>query len=200
MASRYVYDRKTLRYRDKRNGRFISKETVANFIDIELDRGFTQLDRALEQVIDGGLGLDEFQVLMFTQIRNLHIQMYAIGAGGRNAIDQRGWGAVGVLIREQYRYARGFLEEINQGNLSERQIRARLGMYANAVWTAFHRGLEESATQAGFTEEKRVRRAGDSCKDCIEYEAMGWQPLGTLPLPGKASICLSNCRCTKIYR
>ena len=35
-----------------------------------------------------------------------------------------------------------------------------------------------------------------NCDDCVGYAAQGWQAEGVLPVPGEASQCLGNCRCT----
>jgi hypothetical protein len=36
--------------------------------------------------------------------------------------------------------------------------------------------------------------------NCIEYYEQGWQPEGTLPVPGEGSECLSNCQCEMLRK
>lgn len=39
-----------------------------------------------------------------------------------------------------------------------------------------------------------------TCKDCKDYEKLGWQPIGSLPLPGQKCRCYDRCRCLVDYR
>jgi len=52
--------------------------------------------------------------------------------------------------------------------------------------------------KAGKTrlERRLLDPQAEHCKECPEYYASGWQPAGTLPVPGEACSCLGNCRCT----
>lgn len=79
------------------------------------------------------------------------------------------------------------------------QVRAQ--MYANSAREAFHRAERVSKEAAGYAEERRVTTAAESCPDCRELAARGWQPIGSLPQPGDGStVCLTNCQCYKEYR
>jgi hypothetical protein len=55
--------------------------------------------------------------------------------------------------------------------------------------------------EQGFKEMKRVaRKDKKTCVDCKGYDAQGWQPIGTLPMPGHGCRCYANCRCHIEYR
>lgn len=47
---------------------------------------------------------------------------------------------------------------------------------------------------------RQTRQDSRVCTDCLYFESFGWQPLGTLPLPGEQCICFDRCRCVVFYR
>lgn len=202
MASRYVYNRANMRYRDTITGRFVSRNDIFSALERRMDVGFNQLDGLLVSALAPNVDFtfEQFQRAFLLEIRNQHVQAFVVGAGGRGNITPAMWGRLGDRIKREYRHARGFIQEIANGSLTENQIRARIGMYANSVWRDFNAGMQEQAEAQGFTEMRRVTRPGESCVDCIRYEALGWQPIGALPLPGNESRCRSNCRCVVRYR
>jgi len=63
-----------------------------------------------------------------------------------------------------------------------------------------------------FGEMERMRRVGmkqmrrranldkKACQDCRGYDNLGWQPIGTLPVPGERCQCHDRCRCVMDYR
>lgn len=62
-------------------------------------------------------------------------------------------------------------------------------------------GAMALATQQGNTQMRRVaRRDKRTCPDCIQYDSMGWVPIGSLPPPGRLCACHDRCRCEVIYQ
>jgi hypothetical protein len=81
-------------------------------------------------------------------------------------------------------------------------VEYRLGNYLAApVYSWYTQGVMSNKQRTGFKEVKRDCRCDKkSCNDCQNWAAMGWQPIGTLPLPGERCQCLFNCRCALDYR
>jgi hypothetical protein len=132
--------------------------------------------------------------------KRAYIAEYALGAGGRGMVTQRGWGSVGGLLGAQYRYLRGFAGEVAAGTLSEAQIADRTTLYLGSAVQAFERaratgydGLSLPAYPADGSMRCRCRcswqidertdrwectwsvRAGDSCDVCLGYGSQ-WAP------------------------
>lgn len=62
-------------------------------------------------------------------------------------------------------------------------------------------GQMAKATELGYQDMRRVAALDDrSCSDCVGWDAMGWQPIGTVPPPGEGCQCLDRCRCIIEYR
>lgn len=55
--------------------------------------------------------------------------------------------------------------------------------------------------EQGFKEMRRVAKEDRrTCADCLNFSVLGWQPIGSLPMPGRKCTCYDRCRCTIEYR
>ena len=81
-------------------------------------------------------------------------------------------------------------------------VEYRLGNYLAApVYSWYTKGQMANAQRTGFREMRRECICDKkTCRDCRAWAADGWQPIGTLPLPGDRCQCLFNCRCSLDYR
>lgn len=72
---------------------------------------------------------------------------------------------------------------------------------ANPAYSFFSLGEYYTKEEQGFKQMRRIaRKDKKTCPDCIEFEKLGWQPLGTLPMPGQKCRCYDRCRCRMDYR
>jgi hypothetical protein len=72
---------------------------------------------------------------------------------------------------------------------------------ANPAYSFFQLGVFLKEKQQGSKEMRRIAILdGRVCVDCKNYDAAGWQPIGSLPMPGKGCRCCDNCRCRIEYR
>ena len=72
---------------------------------------------------------------------------------------------------------------------------------ANPTYSFFNLGTYMVKQDQGYKEMRRVAYHDKKvCEDCKEYDATGWQPIGTLPMPGKGCRCFDHCRCHIEYR
>lgn len=72
---------------------------------------------------------------------------------------------------------------------------------ANPAYSFFELGRFMDKKQQGNKEMRRIAILdGRVCLDCKNYDAAGWQPIGSLPMPGKGCRCCDNCRCRIEYR
>jgi hypothetical protein len=165
----WYWDDSVSQYRDPVTGRFVGISQMQDLRNEYIERQ-KEISASLAQSYrTGEISIYQLENSIKDLIKNTYIDLYAMGAGGRNNLSQRDWGRIGAMLKEQYGqngYLRGFMEQIAAGNLSEAQIAARLNMYINsaneALWKALTRDL-------GF--------------DLPAY-------------PGDGSTeCLTNCRC-----
>jgi hypothetical protein len=160
---------------------------------------------------NGEMTIQEWQDRMVAEIRNAYAEQAILAAGGRAQMTQQFWGAVGGLLRVQYRFLENFAQEIRAGHLSAGQIGARITMYINSARSAFWRIRDFIEKIKGNDQERWIPVGDDkTCGPCAEAGEAGWQPIGTFAQPGSGTVrrepgttqCegLTNCRCTKEYR
>lgn len=116
----------------------------------------------------GRLSLADFERLFKTEVRDLYVAAAWTARGSVEATSQADYGRVGRMLRDQYGYAHDFFQEIERGELSLAQIKARTGLYV----------------------------AGSS--QAIEATGAAQAGLPRLPaIPGDGSTrCRTNCKCT----
>jgi hypothetical protein len=81
-------------------------------------------------------------------------------------------------------------------------VAARVVRYiATPAYSFFNLGQFINRQEQGYRETRRVPRLDDrTCPDCVNYGELGWQPIGTLPMPGRDCRCYDRCRCHMEYR
>jgi hypothetical protein len=155
----------------------------------------SRIDDLATALIDGGISIEDWQNAMVAELKRLHTQAAASGAGAWGDMSQADWGKVGSTLKREYAWLRDFAKAIQDG-LTEAQIRARAKQYANHInlpcW-------ESQTRHSEATHMSRHLNPAEHCDDCVGYAAQDKQPIGTLPMPGDGSQCRSNCKCTVRY-
>ena len=196
----YSWDSRVANYRDA-GGRFVSREKILGLMEQRITHHQDEIGRLARALGDKRISIADWQRGTANQLRLMHTQQAALGRGGWERMTQADWGRVGGNLRGQYKYLDGFAKDIAAGKLSPAQIEARARMYGQSGRAAYWRGARAAKAAAGYTEERRIA-VGDAntCETCDNLEALGWRPLGELPMPGTACEGLTNCRCEMEYR
>lgn len=72
---------------------------------------------------------------------------------------------------------------------------------ANPSFSFFNLGQYYTHQDLGYKEMRRVPKLDSrTCPDCVNFGRLGWQPIGTLPMPGRQCRCYDRCRCSIEYR
>lgn len=204
----YWWDSEIARYREKASGRRLVSEgrIQAAFIELGIDvtsfADETQLNMEVitEKYLEGGIDILEWQRGMRREIKDNIIVGTMVGRGGLDSMTRRDMAIIGGLLVLQFGHLDNMAWEQVAGEITHKQLQARVRMYAGKVRTAYAKGRLEAHKGAGFTEERRILNPAEHCADCIGYAALQWQPIGTLPEPGEASVCRGNCKCGKEFK
>lgn len=197
----YSWSRNEARYRSSTTGRFVARRDVLSLLDTQIngaERRLGELVTALhEQRISPGI----FQEQMRTELRRLHLQNAALGSGGFERLSNREFGRAGQMLRGDYGRMTNLANDIVNGRATLPQALQRVRGYAGTARSNFLAAERDAAQQAAAQrgarmEERRRLGAAEHCADCVRWAGMGWQPLGTLPVPGEQSVCSRNCRCS----
>lgn len=138
MAFQYV--RSVNRYRDSATGRYVSRATVLDYVERIAQAGSDKAAAYAALVANGELSAADFGLRMRAELKQAYIQEYILGRGGRDAMTPSDWGAIGAMLRKEYNLLNGFVADIEAGNLSEAQIRARANLYFMTARQAYERG------------------------------------------------------------
>lgn len=81
-------------------------------------------------------------------------------------------------------------------------VNERMSRYlVTPVYSWYSFGEMERMGRIGMKEMRRIAALDKACcKDCRYYDSLGWQPIGSLPVPGERCQCLDRCRCVMDYR
>lgn len=165
----WVWETRLKRYRNTQTGRFIGVDQMQDLRVEFMDRQKQVMQRYVQNYLDGDITIRRLEINVQDALKQTYIDMYAMGAGGRNNMTQADWGRIGAMLKEQYgqgSYLENLIAQIDRGEISPAQANARLKMYVNSANEALWRG---------HTRE-----------------------LPRLPAyPGDGStVCLTNCQCT----
>ncbi len=165
----WVWEDDLKRYRNTSTGRFIGAKDMQDLRIQFMDQQKASISTLLTRYHDGSIDIFELEQNIKDIIKTTYIDMYAMGAGGRNNITQADWGRIGAMLKEQYGvdgYLKNLMNQLANGEISYAQANARLKMYINSA---------NEALWKGFT------------KDI---------PLDLPAYPGDGStVCLTNCQC-----
>jgi len=155
---------------------------------------------------DGRINLQRYEAEMMRLIKRSHLVNSTLAKGGWDQMTPADYGRVGGYVRRQYEYFRNRVRAIKGGT---QPVDGRLEnvsrQYVRMARRSFSKTLGEEMALRGYDQERRVvSKFADHCRTkqrpgCRDLAALGWRPIGTLPLIGEAQ-CLGGCRCVFHYR
>jgi hypothetical protein len=183
------------RYINLRTGQFVPQTAVSNALQQTIDTQAKTVANLTTQFKNGAVTLAEWRTGMAQSVKVTHLASSALANGGWAQMTQADYGRVGQLVRQQYAYLDRFASDIASGKQKfDGTLDRRAKMYTDAGRQTYESARRAEDRLRGLDEERNIRYDGDSCDGCIEAEAMGWQPVGVIPLPGTRD-CRTNCRC-----
>lgn len=195
MPSRYSWDARKLQYRDAASGRFVRREAVIRAAVETVDSAQKAARAVAERLVAGDINLAEFQIQMRGLIRAQHTLAAGLALGGKRQLSPAALGRIGAQTREQYKYLRRFALDIQNGSQPlDGRLVARAGMYASVSYSTFAEAERRQKRDAGYTEERNVTHALESCPECKAESDKGWVAAGEISKVGSRQ-CLVNCRC-----
>lgn len=197
---RYLWDSRAGEYRVRETGRFLSREAVRVAVDDFIDTTAVRIKSISDGFRAGSVSFSDWERQMRTMIKESHLYTSALAHGGWDRMTPAAYGEVGNIVKDQYRFLRRFIDEIESGKQPlDGFFIERSKMYAEASRGTYYDFLDEQVAIRGYTEERSILRPGESCTECVEEAGKGWQKLGTLKRIGDR-LCRANCRCSKQYR
>ena len=190
------------RYRDTVTGRYISARQVQADVARLADNAGRGAARQLTEALrDRRISLADWQMGMARAVKNVNYAAVAAASGGVNNMTAVERGRAGAIIKEQYKYLRGFAKDIETGKqpLDGRAL-VRAEMYMDAVKGSFH-----EQKRAGFAEShagavvmvRSHRHKRDSCRSCVGLDGKWFTMNSPEYIPVGRRECNVNCGCTE---
>lgn len=181
------------------SGQVVPDERVIAASEGRLNDGSQVVDTLWSQYVNGDITARELQDDFAVELRRLHSQEFALGRGGWDAVTIADRQIIEARLRDELAFLRELADEARRGNLSDAELKRRLDMYVNDTKTSYWEGKTEGQKDTGMTKMRRVLNPAEHCTDCEGYAALGFVPIGDLPMPGDGSRCMSNCVCEVEY-
>lgn len=200
MAREFIWDGDLQRFRitkGSEKGQYIERDELTRIEEIAIQKAENLVMKHTRDYRDDKITLKEWQELVVLELRDLHLQSFALGNGGWGNLTDVDYESIRAGLDQELEFFEQFSKEIP--NLSPEQIQARVRMYLNKFHSLTEAGRLESHIKAGYKYESRHTTITDSCESCLAYEQAGVVDIGELPNPGEICFCLSNCRCYKKF-
>ena len=201
----YRWDPTGHRFRDAETGRFVSFTRVRSVQEELITSSRAYISGVAEQVSAGEISTDAWAAVMKQEIKDEYIRQAMLGRGGYLQMTPSDWGKVGSQIKEQYKYLRGFIDEVAAGKVPPGMVDMRAQMYINSAREAFETANQKVQTEAGFDlEHWDLDSSVENCPSCQEFAAMGWVKIEDDPyngaFPGSGNTeCKTSCHCSISY-
>lgn len=199
----YSFDTRVARYRSSESGRYVARRDIAGLLDAQVNSAETRLGDIVTALHEGRLSASTYQSTMRDELRRLHLQNAALGAGGFEQLGPREFGRTGGLLRDDYQRLTHLADGVANGEVTLPQALNRVRGYIGNARINFWEADRDAARMAGNSSGMaslmiRDLGASEHCSSCTDYHSQGWQY--DLPVPGTQSECGSHCRCSARYR
>jgi hypothetical protein len=200
VAQEFRYSTGAHRYIDAQ-GRFVPAKAVRSAVDTVIEGANQSVQQVAKQLQAGDISLLTWQQQTAQSIKLLHVANGLAGMGGQKMASQADYGYMGSLIKKQYEYLNDFAKDISSGAQKlDGSFLARVKLYSESA-RGTHVAVEQrEMRQSGKAQSRRILGAVDHCPDCLRFAAMGWRPIGELPVIGQDTVCKVNCHCELIYQ
>jgi len=200
----YTYSERAGRFRDSSNGQFVSKDRITSLMEAHVadaENRLGKLDTAFaEKKIDASV----WAASMRDEVKRLTLINESLGANGVNNLTHRQTSRAGGELANRYARISSNAQQFANGEISQAQLMARTNAMIGETKLHFWKAEREAARVQDPNNdfiERRVISGGETCASCIELYDMGWQPIGTLPVPADGSTeCRGNCKCNLLRR
>ncbi len=160
--------------------------------------------------IEGRISLREFQDNTANKLKKIHLTQMIGALEKQEDVTAERFLLIGRNLRSQY-YAgkdqltgesfglKYLVQDLIAGKVSQKQLAARLGMYAESGTVSFW-GVRVDIAKDKYTHAKRVLgKTHKHCDECLSYSGRGWEAIANIILPTVACSCRSRCKCSLVF-
>lgn len=194
------FDPKSHRYRNIETGRFVKVAEVIKLVDEEVNRAEVRLKGHARLLAQNKIDIAEFQTRMAQTLKESHLRLAAVGAGGKEQFTPTHYGKVGAQLKKQYQFLNKFGQDLAEGKLTKEQAIRRAGMYGKSAKTSFFEAEFTSRGKQGFYVKRFLDPQARHCEACISFQRLQWTLIQNVTPPGVDCQCGGRCRCRLVFR
>ena len=194
-----IFDTSKGVYRFEKSRRIVPQKRIDDLVSKVADRTSIRLGKLASAYAKGDISLPAWVLESTDEIKAGHRAVSMIASGGKSRMGPREWGSAGARMRSELMYFTAFSNEVDTLELGA-AFEARAASYGQAVYSTHAQGLAMRHEKDGTasTESNILDDGAAHCEGCLEADAAGEVPLGTLT-PIGARDCGSRCRCRIVY-
>jgi hypothetical protein len=181
--------------------RALTQVDLQRRVSAESMRNAARMQRRTQQLIDGGLSLDQWQRDMARDIVRSQFRMAQAGAGTAGNLTPAHLESLRSRIRGELAGLNALADDLANGRISEKMATYRAGRRGSAAGAAFWEAQHVSHSDGRWEAMRRLQPGADHCSRCPEYSTNGeWRPAESVVAKGVDCPCGGNCLCMVIYR
>ena len=207
-----------------RNGSAIPQDVLRSLALGIIDQTEHRIEDTTSDMLDKKMSVEDWQRRTEDDLEDEFFALMLLACGGIDNVEDADisetWGTVGtpaspgVGLSEAFVRLKNFSDEIRSDEAgSDDFVRQRAGGYSNFGWYIYQRIQQTSYEQLALESGQKIEEISvldplsNHCRDeeftlgCPGISESGWQPAGTLPVPGSPErSCFVGCRCHLAYR
>lgn len=139
----WSYDAATKSFIDESGTRMTENELNA-VRDQYLDAMDSLMETYAQNLASGAWPMSQFEAEMRRRLKDAHIAEYVLGRGGVAQMTPSDYGRIGAVLKKQYKYLRGFLNDVEAGKETAGQATNRAKNFLGSARQSFSRGRGKS--------------------------------------------------------
>lgn len=193
----YRYYTSSNRYIDSR-GRFVSRALVRKAVDGFIEGVKLEVSAHTGNLLAGRITLTEWEKRMQQTSKSAHVAAHAVGIGGVARMSASDYKSVAARVKSEYKYLNKLTSDVASGRVKLSSLQARALNYASAARSTYEQAHRLTATGGSLTRERNLLRGSNHCDECLALTRLGWQPIGSMKVPGERQ-CRRHCHCELQY-
>jgi hypothetical protein len=200
VSSEWIYNEQAKTY--AKGGRGITPRRIVEARNQNVTATLPGVSELSTKLTTGRINLQSWVIQMRTQIKDIYLQQYMLGRGGKAMMTPSDYGRVGALLKQQYAYLDNFAKEIAAGKLTPAQIDMRAKMYIESATQCYERAR---ASARGLVlpvypgDGQTACRVRCKCTWVIREDPQAWYCSWTLGIAEHCEDCLNLATRYRLY-
>jgi hypothetical protein len=180
--------------------RVLTQVDLQRRVSAESMRNAARMQRRTQQLIDGGMSLDQWQRDMARDIVRSQFRMAQAGAGTAGNLTPAHLEALRSRIRGEMAGLNALADDLANGRISKKMATYRVGRRGTASGAAFWESQHVSRSDGRWEARRMLGGNSNHCPDCPGLQVLDWAPIDAITPVGSDCRCGGRCKCRVEYR